>query len=95
MNGHIKVEYNEQYNFNKVTCIEGHLITNWDGNDIKSYTACTIMYTPSNITIDEYYCITEDEHNKLMNEQVALIEKENAERELERYNINIISGTTF
>lgn len=97
MNGHIKVEYNEQYNFNKVTCTEGHYITNWNGEDVKSFTASTIMYAPISVTFEDFYCVTEDEYNRLMDEQVKAIEEEMKKGEdKEKDNINnTISGTTY
>ena len=73
---HLIIEYNEKYNFNKITCPEGHYITNWNKEDIKEYTASTIMYTPVTFNIDEYYCISEDEHNGYMNRQREILEKE-------------------
>ena len=40
----IIVEYNEKYNFNKVTCEQGHYMTTWvEGDDIKTFTASTIL----------------------------------------------------
>lgn len=77
---HLIVEYNEKYNFNKITCPEGHYITNWDGNDYKEYTASTIMYAPVTFVLDSYYCITEEEHNAHMVKHREAVEKEYNER---------------
>lgn len=83
---HLKIEYNEKYNFNKVTCTEGHYITNWDGENYITYTASTIMYTPTNVNLDEYYCVTEQQHNDNMTKHRFAVEaqmlKEREEREI-------------
>lgn len=86
---HLIVEFNEKYNFNKITCPEGHLITNWDKEDIKTYTASTVMYTPITYNLNDYYCVTEEEHNELMEKHREAIKQEEAERHNKH-----ISGTT-
>ena len=78
---HLIIEYNEKYNFNKITCPEGHYITDWDKQDIKQYTASTIMYAPTNVNLDNYYCITVAEHSEYMDKQLEELTKEEHERE--------------
>lgn len=78
---HLIIEYNEKYNFNKITCPEGHYITDWDKQDIKEYTASTIMYAPTNVNLDNYYCITVDEHSEYMDKQLEVLKQEEQERE--------------
>lgn len=91
---HLKIEYNEKYNFNKVTCTEGHFITNWDGSDYKAYTASTIMYAPVSVNLDKFYCITETEHKANLEKQREAIDIEIREEEFKRLT-GIISGTTM
>lgn len=76
MNEHLIIEYNEKFNFNKVTCPEGHYITNWDKQDIREYTASKIMFCPTSLDLSNYYCLTEEEHNELMEKQEEEIMKE-------------------
>lgn len=78
------VEYNETYNFNKVTCSEGHYLTSWDKQDIKEYSATKLMYCPVNANLDIYYCITDEEHNEYIKKQEeAFIDEENRKIENE------------
>ena len=98
---HLKIEYNEKYNFNKVTCTEGHFITNWDGVDYKDYVASTIMYTPATTNLDNYYCVTEEEHKENMVKHLAAVEAEMVKIESEinepsmSGDTTTISGTTI
>lgn len=91
---HLIIEYNEKYNFNKVTCPEGHYITKWDGEDYLNYTASTIMYTPANMVLDNYYCVTEEEHNANMEKHRLAMEAKIIKDIEERENNINISGTT-
>lgn len=82
MNEHLIVEVNETLNFKKVTCKEGHYITNWDKVDIMQYTSAKVMYCPMGTDLESYYCITEEAHNILMEE----MEKKAKEEEEKRNN---------
>lgn len=74
------IEVNETYNYKKVTCREGHYITNWDKADVMKYTYAKIMYCPLDTNLEEYYCVTEEEHAALVKE----MEQRLVELELER-----------
>lgn len=91
---HLKIEYNEKYNFNKVTCTDGHFITNWDGVDYREYTASTVMYAPVSVNLDEYYCVTEEQHKYNLDKHLAAVEAEMAKVENE-INEPTISETTI
>lgn len=75
MNEHLIVEVNDKLNFKKVTCKEGHYITDWDKVDILKYTSAKTMYCPMNTDLEKFYCITEDEHNELMEKQYKAAEE--------------------
>lgn len=75
MNEHLIVEVNDKLNFKKVTCKEGHYITDWDKVDILKYTSAKVMYCPMNTDLEKFYCITEDEHNELMEKQIKAAEE--------------------
>ena len=77
------VEVNEQYNFKKITCTEGHYITNWNKEDIKEYHATKLMYAPMTINLDEYYCLTEEEHNEYVELQKQAIKEDEEKRNKE------------
>lgn len=62
MNEHLTVEINETLKFKKVTCTEGHYITNWDKVDILDYTSARIMFCPLTTDLEPFYCVTEEEH---------------------------------
>lgn len=73
---HLIVEFNEEYNFNKITCVEGHYITDWDGNDITTYCGSKMMFAPANYNLENYYCIEDARHNELMELQKIEMEKQ-------------------
>lgn len=75
MNEHLIVEVNDKFNFKKVTCKEGHYITDWDKVDILKYTSAKTMYCPMNTDLGKFYCVTEDEHNELMEKQIKAAEE--------------------
>ena len=75
MNEHLIVEINETYNFKKVSCPEGHHITNWDREDILTFTASTIMYCPLTYNLDTFYCITEEEYETLSAQHLAAMDE--------------------
>lgn len=78
MNEHLIIENREK--FMVVTCSEGHYITNWDKEDVRNYTSAKTMYCPLGYDISEYYCMTEEEHNRLMEQQREILEKEHNEK---------------
>ena len=79
MNEHLVIETTEK--FIKVTCSEGHYITNWDKVDILQYTSAKVMYCPLNTDLSTYYCLTEEEHLKYEEEQLAAIKELDNNRE--------------
>lgn len=86
----IIVEYNEKYNFNKVTCEQGHYMTTWvEGDDIKTFTASTIMYCPITFDLSKYRCITNEEY-----ENLSKLHREAIEKEMEEHRMRVDSGTT-
>lgn len=69
--------FNEQYNFWVISCPEGHMITSWnEGDDILEYTSFEIAYAPKNADLSIYHCITIEEDEKLMNEQLEMIKQQ-------------------
>lgn len=74
----IIVEYNEKYNFNKLTCTEGHYITDWEeGDDIKNYSSSQLIFAPVNVDVTKYYCVTEEENERLLELQRIAFDEEN------------------
>lgn len=74
------VKKNETKGFMTVQCEENHYITNWDKQDIMKFSDAKIMYAPIGIDLSAYYCITDEEHNAYMEEQLAKIKELEAER---------------
>ncbi len=74
MNEHLIVEINEKLNFKKVTCKEGHYITDWNKEDVIEYTSARTMYCPMSTDLTPFYCLTEEEHNKIMEDQRKALE---------------------
>ena len=92
MTEHLIVETREK--FLVVTCSEGHYITNWNKEDILKYTSAKVMYCPLNTDLNDYYCVTEEEHNELVEKQRDSVE--NIELTVSEDTTNvIISGTTL
>ena len=59
----IIIEKNEQYNFFKITCTEGHYLTTYkDGDDITHYSDSLEVYTPLTADTSKWHCVTEEEH---------------------------------
>lgn len=59
----IIIEKNEQYNFFKITCTEGHYLTTYkDGDDITLYSDSLEVYTPLTADTSKWHCVTEEEH---------------------------------
>ena len=62
--------------FIEITCKEGHNITNWDKNDIKDFSSAKIMVAPIDYDLTKFYCLTDEENDRLMSEQIAAIKAE-------------------
>lgn len=100
---HLIIEVMEK--FIKVTCSEGHFITNWDKVNILEYTCAKTMYTPLNADLSTYYCLTDEEHAEYEKKQMeAIIELERLNKETTptiasaitaSATTEIISGTTI
>lgn len=72
----ILVEKVDSYNFIKLSCSEGHYITDWnEGDDIKNFFYCLVLCCPPDTDITKYRCITAEEGDRL--QQM----REDAERE--------------
>jgi hypothetical protein len=65
-----KLIYTEKPNFVEITCTEGHYITNWDKNDIMEFADAKLMICPLGFDMTDYYCITEEEHNTYIEQQM-------------------------
>jgi len=59
----------------KIECEKGHNITNWDKKDILEFTYAKEMRAPKGFDISLYYCITDEELEKLVEEQEKAIEE--------------------
>lgn len=75
MNEHLIVEVNDKLNFKKVTCKEGHYITNWNKENVLDYTSAKTMYCPMNTDLESFYCVSEEEHNEIMEKQIKAAEE--------------------
>ena len=75
MNEHLIVETKEK--FLKVTCSEGHFLTDWDKENILEYHSARIMYCPLNADLSSYYCVTAEENAEYEEKQRIAIEEEN------------------
>lgn len=71
----IKIEIYTEKGYIKVECADGHYITDWDKKDILEFTDSKIMYCPLNYNLDAYYCLTDEEHNAYVAEQIAKIKE--------------------
>lgn len=68
--------YRETDKFIEITANEGYVLTDWDKQDILSYTSTKIMVCPLNYDYSGYYTITDEEDERLMNDQLLHIEIE-------------------
>lgn len=84
VNEHLLVETNDEYKFLKVTCKEGHYITNWDKEDILEYNSSKIMYCPLNTDLSKYYCVTEEENAQYYEDKEKAEEQKRIEEEKKR-----------
>lgn len=75
----INIEFNEKFNFYKLTCSEGHCMTDWNKEFIEDFTYSKIIYCPINKDHSNIYCITDEEKNRLEKEQLEFIENKNKE----------------
>lgn len=62
--------------YKEIICKEGHYITNWNGNDILEYCDAKVMCAPIDYDINQYYCVTEEQHNAYLEQQLAKIKEQ-------------------
>lgn len=75
-------EFNEQFRFWVISCPEGCMITRWnEGDDILDYSAFEVAYCPENADITAYHCISVEDHEMLMAEQMNKINEEERKNE--------------
>lgn len=79
-----KLIYTEKPNFVEITCTEGHYITNWDKEDITEFADAKLMICPLGFDVSGYYCITEEEHNTYLNQQIEAYKAREAEEQNKR-----------
>jgi hypothetical protein len=83
---HLKIAEEKKDYFVHVHCEDGWYLTDWDKEDIKEFHASVCMYLPIRDKYNNYYLITLEDYNRLMNEQRIVLEKEREEREKEMKN---------
>ena len=71
-------------NMQVITPTEGHVMTDWDGNDILNFSYCRIIYAPLSVSIDGYRESEEIEAEMLAKQMMETVEKMEKEREKER-----------
>lgn len=72
----INIEYNERLNLMVISCPEGCKITSWnEGDDIMDYSSFTVAYCPANTDTSIYHCISVEDDERLMKEQMIEIER--------------------
>ena len=76
MDKEIKTEVRKDKGFVKVWCENGHYITNWNKQNIEDYTDAKIMYCPIGFDISTYYCVSDEEHTRYLEEQEAKAREE-------------------
>lgn len=78
---HLEVAYNEKYRFWKITCQEGHYITDFDAekDEVKDFYASKEVYCPSEERTKTFYCISDELKEKLDAMAKEAFEKEEAE----------------
>ena len=79
-----KLIYTEKPNFVEITCTEGHYITNWNKEDIMEFADAKLMICPLGFDMTDYYCITEEEHNTCLNQQIEAYKAREAEEQNKR-----------
>lgn len=80
---HLKIAEEKKDYFVHVHCEDGWYLTDWNKEDIKEFHASVCMYLPIRDKYNNYYLITLEDYNRLMNEQRIALEKEREEREKE------------
>ena len=75
----IQIERNEDYGFLILTCSEGHYISNWNKVDILEFTSAKKIFCPADTDTTQFYCLTEEEHNELVELQRQAIEQKEKE----------------
>lgn len=60
-------------NLTILTADKGKIITEWDGNDIRTYYGGSNMYCPEGVDITKFYEISENEHLERLNELNSLV----------------------
>jgi hypothetical protein len=71
----INIEYNERLNLIKLSCSEGCKMTSWkEGDDIMEYSSFTVAYCPKDADTSIYYCISDEDDERLMQEQLIEME---------------------
>lgn len=105
MNEHLLIEQNEQHQFYKVTCTEGHIITMWDGENILDYSYGKTLYCPLTTDLGKIRCLTDEQHQEYLEQQRIAMEERRKEIEESRNTpiatattmsaTTIMSGTTF
>lgn len=61
--------------YQEIKCNDNHYITNWNKEDILEFADSKIMIAPINYDISNFYCISEEEHNKYMEQQMNKIKE--------------------
>lgn len=69
------IRVRETDKFIEITANDGYVMTDWDGNDILNYTSTKQLICPLNYDYGAYYTVTDEENERLLNEQIAEIEK--------------------
>lgn len=63
--------------FIEITANEGYVMTDWDGNDILDYTSTKQLICPKGYNYTAYYTVTDEQDERLLNEQMIEIERIN------------------
>lgn len=79
-------EKNDKFNFIKISCPEGHYITNWnEGDEITEFSYGLEYYCPADTDLTKYRCITLEEGDRL---QKMREDAEREEMEKEKNNVS-------
>ena len=77
----MKIEFNEKLNCNHILPENGMVVTDWDKEDILTYSSCKELYCPKDADLSGYYEIPEEEDEKYVQQQIEiLMEIEKRER---------------
>ena len=86
----INIEFNEKFNFYKLTCSEGCYMTDWnEGDDILEFASAIIICCPADTDITKYHCISVEENDRL---QALRDEAEENREEITTPNIEVIDS---